>query len=250
MKNRILRSLLFTMIILCAACSSKDEDPGPNDKGVLPGEFFNCRIIRIDRDGFDPTLYTYDDQGRLEFSSFSGYTAEYSYGVNQVTGKFFSDGDLTKTETVDLNDAGLAVRVEVDYVNESLKTTYSDFEYDSQHHLLKRTNSREGSTSVNHIVYQWVDGNMVAESKPDGSQMTTYTYSNNSVQPADWFNTHALAIGYYTIRNKNMVSTITLSSGDVFEHSYSADETGRFNAMHVNPSGSASYTNAFTYECD
>jgi hypothetical protein len=249
MKRPLLRILLVATVISTAACNGDEGDPDTSDNNPTLGEFSNCRVIQIDRAGFDGTTYTYDEQGRLKTSSFHTYTSEYSYLGNQMTGMHYSDGDLTRTETIDLNSAGLATHVEADYVS-SQKTTYIDFEYDTKNHLVKRSDSREGSAVIKHRVYQWVKGNMVAESDPDGSDMTTYTYTDEPVHPAEWFNVVALAEGYFVIRNKNRISSIINSSGDTFSHQYSTDENGMVDEIHIDPSGSAEYTQGFSFECD
>lgn len=240
-----------TMVLLAALISlsgcSKDENVDP----VIPagGEFFNCRIIQGSREGFAIKTYKYDDQGRItEFVNASS-TFESTYSGNQQVINVYYAGDLSRVETVTLNDAGFAIVVEKDHQVASLDDERTTYEYNNQNQLLKRTVAYDGRTSETITVYQWVEGNLVAESRPDLTRMTKYTYTDKPDQPATWFSLNNTERGYKLIANKNRPASLIQEDGDVFTYSYNTKEDGLIESI-TTTTPDRSYTETFLYECD
>lgn len=242
------RFCVLVSMILFSACSD-EGDATPDDNEVV-GEFMNCRITLIERENFSDDVYTYNDDGRLIAFDGGSRDYEYSYSGNTTTIKYYSYGELQRTETVTNNDAGFAISIKAVYENGVTPTRFTNFEYDDNNQLVKKTVKDEGNTDEDHTVYQWLDGNMVAETDLDDDDMTTYTYSSDPTQPAEWFNVINLDRGYVTIRNKNRVSKITNPNGTTFSHSYNEDDNGRIEAVTISPSNSSPYTKNYSYECD
>jgi hypothetical protein len=245
----IASSVLYCLFLFAVGCGDKSDDPEPETNDPLAREFENCRVVSSARTNFSTVVYEYDEQQRLKFMTNNETTShEYSYNGNEITIKTYSHNDLQSTITVTTDDSGLPLQVVTKYANAVLKTGTKVYEYNDKKQLVKTMTSREGSTIVNHMVYQWIDGNMVAESEPDGSKLTTYTYTDDKNQPVDWFGEIGVDYGLRAIRNKNRVKTITIPNGDVFEHSYSEDSNGLITAMTVN-SVDYDYTNNYTHVC-
>lgn len=254
MKTNFFRPFVLAGLLLLGACSSdgdKDPDPAPGEN-EQEMEFSNCRVVQTDRIGFSSYYFQYDDQGRLTQRSYGDdQINEISYGNGSLTIKWYNDGELHRTQKVVINAAGLAIRSETSYEKPDKKEDYIDFQYDEKNQLIRQTTTREGETFENHIVYQWLNGNLIAESKPDGSDMTTYTYDENErSQPAHWFHGSGLSVGYFTIRTKNRVTSVTLPGGDTYTHTYDEDEQGLIQSVTIDPPSDSSYTREFTYECD
>jgi hypothetical protein len=239
---------LFSFFLLLA-CSDKNSDPQPALENPGSRKFDNCRVVSAARENFKTVYYEYDDQLRLTLTTNEeSYKAEYSYSGNQITIKTYSYGDLATTLTITTNDSGLPLQAVKVYANGVLKTTTTLYEYNDKEQLVKTSETREGSVSVNHTIFQWQDGNMVAESEPDGSKMTKYTYSDKENQPVDWFGEIGIDYGLRAIRNKNRVKTITIPNGDVFTHSYSENNDGLITSETID-SPDYHYTQVYTHEC-
>lgn len=241
--------LLIAGVALFNGCGGDDKTPSPQQPGGI-GEFENCRVIRTDRQNFDSHLYEYDQQGRIVKHTFSDREFEVSYNANGLVARRYYKGKLTSTENVAVNSAGLASSVEIMYENARTPKKFIDFEYNAEGKLFKKTEKDEGDTHENHTVYQWYEGNMVAESKPDLSRMTKYTYNNNLVQPAEWFGSNKRDRGYEIIRNRNRVRSIEDPDGVIYSHAYSEDDSGLIMSITISPSGGNPYTKRFTYDCD
>jgi hypothetical protein len=239
---------VLVCIIVLAACGD-DGEVNPEKNEVL-GEFMNCRITLMERENFSDDIYTYNNDSKLIAFDGGSATYEYSYAGKITTIKYYSYGELQRTETVTNNDAGFATQIKAVYENGITPTRFTDFEYDGNNQLVKKTVKDEGDTDEDHTVYQWFEGNMVAETDMDDDDVTTYTYTSDLTQPAEWFSVINLERGYVTIRNKNRVSKITNPNGTTFTHSYNEDDTGRIEAVTISPSNNDPYTKEYSYECD
>ena len=242
--------LFYLLFFFVASCSGDDEgepQPGGNDLGLR--KFENCRVMSEARENFKTTYYEYDDQQRLKLQTNNeSYRAEYDYNGSQITLKTYSYDELATTLTITVDGEGRPLQWVKVHANGVLKTETKIYEYDDKGQLVKTTVTYEGSTTEKHQVYQWLDGNMIAESEPDGSKMTKYTYSSKENQPVDWFGEIGVDYGLRAIRNKNRVATITDRDGDVFEHSYSEDSNGMVTSRTIK-TPDITYTNEFTLEC-
>lgn len=251
MNTNLLRQSALSAMLLLAACSSDDEPnplAGDNDQEM---EFANCRVVETHRDGFSSEYYQYDEEGRLTYRSNGDYHNEISHTEGSLIIKWYYEGELDRTEKVQINAAGLATRSETTYEDPDKKKNYIDFQYDDKNQLIKETKTKEGETYEMHVVYQWLNGNMIAESKPDGTNKTTYTYDENErSQNAHWFQQSGIKVGYFTIRTKNRVTSVTLPDGEKYTHAYDEDEKGLIQSVTINRSSSNSITREYTYDCD
>lgn len=245
-----LKTLALCMSVLFITACSEDSEPATPENQETPGEFMTCRITSIARENFDDHTYTYNDAGKIISHVFGNSSYEYSYNGKITTIKWYYQGELQRTETVTNNDAGFAVSIKAEYENDFTPTRYTTFEYDGKNQLARKSAKDEGNTNENHTVYQWVEGNMVAESDPDQDNMITYNYSSKLTQPAEWFNEINLERGYVTIRNKNRLSKITNPNGTTYTHSYDEDDDGRIEAVTISPSNNNSYTKHYSFSCD
>ena len=241
--------LLLTTTLLVASCSDDSNPQAPPENNPV-GEFMNCRIVKMERENFDDRIYIYNGDGKLTFHDASNASYEYSYNGSITTIKYYYSEELQRTETVTNNSAGFATHIEAVYENGITPTKLTDFEYDDKNQLIKSTVKNEGETDEDHTVYQWLDGNMIAETDLDDDDLTTYVYSSDLTQPAEWFNQINLERGYVTIRNKNRLTKITVPSGTTYTHSYNENDDGRIESLTIKPSDSNPYTKKFTYECD
>ena len=248
--KKLASSFLYFMFLFAAACSGDDEgDPQPGGTDLGKRKFDNCRVLSSERQNFDTDYYEYDDQQRLKLhTNHNSYKAEYDYNGSQITLKTYSYDELSTTLTITVDGEGRPLQAVKVYANGVLKTETKTYQYDDKGQLVKTTVTKEGSTTEKHQVYQWLDGNMIAESEPDGDKMTKYTYSSKENQPVDWFGEIGIDYGLRAIRNKNRVATITLPDGDVFEHTYSEDSNGLVTARSIK-TPDFTYTENHTLEC-
>ncbi len=240
--------LFFLMILCLVACSDEGNEPGPDETSERM--FENCRVTKSERENFSASVYTYEEQGRLKtYTRGESYAAEYTYGINVTTVKTYSYGDLATTLTVTTDENGFPLNYEKVHANGILKTETVTYQYDAKNQLVRIVKTTEGSTTEKHTVFQWHEGNMVAESEPDGTKMTKYTYGQEINQPADWFGEIGVDYGLRAIRNKNRLKTITDPDGDVFSHSYNEDDNGRIKSETIT-TPDITYTKHYTYECN
>lgn len=248
MKNKVIWALFVIGCAMFNGCSGDDSDVTPDPQAG--GEFDHCRLIQSDRLNFSSHLFTYDDQGRVIKHESGANLYEVTYAADEIVVKKYSSGDLERTETVKVNSAGMAIHVEAVYENGVTPKRTTDFEYDGQGQLVKKTESNAGNPTQYHTVYQWHDGNLVAESEPDLSDMTKYTYNSEPSQPADWFHQLNLERGYATIKTKNRLTSTTVPHGVVYARSYKEDDKGLIKSVTVSPSDRDTYTETFTYDCE
>jgi hypothetical protein len=247
MKKILFLSALVSCVFIMQGCSksggteSDDQEPEDTD---LSG---NCRVIKTTRANFSGSTFEYDDQKRLVKRINGSYTAEISYAGNTITVIGKSGGNLSSTRTVTVNALGYATNVKTEYPN--INNSYNEaFEYDGKQ-LVKITTTRVSNPLPSYTTYQWFEGNMVKETRPNGD-ITTWAFDTNELsQKGDYKYLVNLLEGYVTIVNKNRVKKV-VESGVTYDITHVEDETGKIKYYRVVTSDGADYRVDLTYECD
>lgn len=239
-------SALLAIPFLFVQCSkSKTDDNSLPEPGADP--FANCLITKTERDGFQPHYFSYDAQKRLVKHQYSGYENILTYNNNTVINTQTYNGAPHYKRTIALNAQGFATNIRADYPNGTW--TNEAYEYDGDR-LVKKSTHTNSSATLKHTSYQWLDGNMIAETAPDGD-VTTYTFNTEErFQQGENAGIGELEVGYKTVRNKNRVKTLKSPSGTVTTYSYTEDNEGKIIQKQVTSTNGANYTVSNTYKCD
>lgn len=243
MKQTLFAALVALLFVHCS--KSNDDTSTTSPEETIP--FANCLVIRTEREGFEPHIFSYDAQKRLIKHQFAGYENILTYNGNTVINTQTLDGNPHYKRTITTNDKGFATNIKVEYPNNTWRDEV--YEYDGTR-LIKKSTTTNSSVSPKHTYYQWTDGNMVAEIDQDGD-MTIYTFSADELfQQGEYSGISELQAGYKLIRNKNRIKTIKSPSGTVTTHSYSEDDQGKITRRQVSSTNGANYSEKILYSCN
>ena len=242
-----LTAIAGLMIFQSCTKNSTDDTGGDQGPQTVTDPFANCRVTEIARHNFATNYLEYDAQRRLVRYHYDDYDRKFTYSGNTIDIDSRHKGDPFMKYKITVNQNGLAAKVR----SEPQTNAYwreDVYEYDGTR-VVKRTETGHNITSPRVYVYQWLDGNMVAEVAP-GNKITKYTYdTNEAAQPADYLrlDTHN---GYIIVKNKNRVKSITNQNGDTFTASYSEDANGLIKSVTVKTPSNTTYTENYKYNCN
>ena len=236
--------LLVAVASVCSMCKKDDAQNG-GAMPVVPS--VNCRVIQFDRQNSPTHFYEYDGQKRVIRHQFADYVNTISYALNVIENVQTNQGNPFVKYIITLNSDGFATNVKSEYPN---NTWANDaFEYDGPR-AIKKTHTTSSSITQKHTLYQWLDGNMIAETAPDG-KITSYTFdTNEAFQYGDYHGFMELERSYKTVRNKNRVKSVKLPSGAVYSISYAEDDKGLVKSYNVTSGSSVNYTVSPKYNCN
>lgn len=245
MKQTFYSALLAIPLFFIQCSKSKTVDNNLPQPGTDP--FANCLVTETNRDGFQPHYFNYDAQKRLVRHQYSDYENILTYSGNTVINTQTYSGAPHYKRTIVVNAQGFATNIRVDYPNGTW--TNEAYEYDAGRLIRKSTHTNSNAT-LKHTTYQWVDGNMVAETAPDGD-ITSYTFNTAELfQQGENAGIGELEVGYKTVRNKNRVKTIKSPSGTITTYGYSEDSDGKIVRKQVTSTSGANYAVTNTYKCN
>ncbi len=245
--KRTLFTFMLTLSILFAGCSkSNNENNEENPPAEESNPFSNCLVIRTERAGFKPHLFTYDEKKRLIKHQYSDFESTLTYSGNTITILNTFQGNPHYKKTVTVNAQGFATNIRLD--NPNLTWSNDAFEYEGNK-LVKKSTSSDNNLNLRVTRYLWEDGNMFAEHAPNG-KITEYTYNKNeSFQQGEKSGISELELGYVLVRNKNRLHTEKTPDGLTITHIYAEDDEGKIISHNVSYSSGISYTEAILYQC-
>lgn len=245
MRRTFYFALLAVPFLLVQCSKSKPVDSNAPQPGIDP--FANCLVTQTSRDGFQPHYFSYDAQKRLVKHQYSGYENLLTYNNNTVINTQTNNGAPHYKRTITINAQGFATNIKVDYPNGTW--TNEAYEYDAERLIKKSTHTNSNATLKN-TTYQWLDGNMIAETAPNGD-ITSYTFNTDErFQQGENAGIGELEVGYKTVRNKNRVRTVKSPSGTVTTYGYTEDSEGKIIKKQVTSTAGANYAEIITYKCN
>jgi hypothetical protein len=243
MKKTLFAALVALLFVHCIK-SDDDTNPTPPEE---TNPFANCLVTRTERDGFEPHIFSYDNQKRLIKHQYSGYENVLTYSGNTIINTQTLDGNPHYKKTITTNDKGFATKIKLENPNGTWREEV--YEYDGTR-VVKKSVTTNSSVSPKHTFYQWLDGNMVGETDPDGD-ITSYTFNTDELfQQGENAGIGELEVGYKIIRNKNRIKSIKSPSGTITNHSYSEDNQGKIIRRQVSSSSGSNYSEKILYTCN
>lgn len=237
--------LALSLFLLSCSKSQNNDDNQPQPPASDP--FANCLVIQTDRDGFQSHYFEYDAQKRLVRHQYSDYENILTYNGNTVINTQTYNGAPHYKRTITVNAQGFATNIKVEYPNGTW--TNEAYEYDGDR-LVKKSTHTHSNATLKHTTYQWMDGNMTAETAPNGD-MTTYTFNTDELfQQGENAGIGELELGYKTVRNKNRVKTTKSPSGTTTTYGYSEDSEGKITRKQVTSTSGANYAETIKYKCN
>ena len=238
---------MLTLPILLISCSKSDKpdegrDNDPEENNPFPG----CLVTKVERQGFDPIILTYDNNKRIINHKFGTIENTYSYSGNTINTVNITLGLQRFQRTITLNEHGLAVKVRTD--NRNLSWSEEIYEYEGTQVVKKSTKT---DLNPNFVItrYLWQDGNMVEEHAP-GGKITRYTFDKTKpFQPGEHLGRVDLEMGYTVVRNKNRMISVTDYLGITVTHGFVEDDQGRITHESYRYSTGSNWTEKITYKC-
>lgn len=151
-------------------------------------------------------------------------------------------GVITSKTYGKLNASGLASAVRTETLQDN-KWTRILYEYDGAE--LSRaitTTSDDNTPSI--VEYLWTNGNMTAAVAGKDTSFLSY-YTDKAFQPGDYYYLYNLISGYETVRNKNLLRTVSGSIDFVYEWG----TNGKISTMRYTAGTSLSFID-YGYDCN